>query len=130
MAKKIYKPVDVFVGTRVRARRVELGMSQEKLAHAIGLTFQQVQKYEKGANRIGSSRLMQIANALDVAPTFFFEGVPGPTHKANTKDGSPDYVAEFVSSSDGLALLKAFMRVPKELRRSIVHLVAKIAKHQ
>jgi transcriptional regulator with XRE-family HTH domain len=72
MAKKISKPVDVYVGGRVRARRLELGMSQEKLGNAIGLTFQQVQKYEKGSNRIGSSRLMQIANALKVDPAYFF----------------------------------------------------------
>ena len=130
MAKKISKPVDVYVGGRVRARRLALGMSQEKLGHAIGLTFQQVQKYEKGSNRIGSSRLMQIANALDVSPTYFFEGMPGSASKASSTSNSPDYIAAFISSKDGSALLRAFIRVPKELRRTIVKLVDKIAEHE
>lgn len=130
MAKRIPRPVDVYVGGRVRARRLELGLSQEKIGHAIGLTFQQVQKYEKGSNRIGSSRLMQIANALDVSPTYFFEGAPGSVSKAGSKSNSPDYIAAFVSSKDGAALVRAFTKVPKELRRSIVNLVDKIAEHE
>lgn len=77
MVKKVPQPVDAFVRARVRARRLELGMSQEKLGDAIGLTFQQVHKYEKGSNRIGSSRIMQIAAALDVQPSYFFEKAPG-----------------------------------------------------
>lgn len=76
MAKNFVKPVDAHVGALVRKRRTELGLSQEKLADAIGLTFQQVQKYEKGTNRISSSRLMQIASALDVPPTYFFDKAP------------------------------------------------------
>jgi transcriptional regulator with XRE-family HTH domain len=76
MAKKDIKEVDSHVGALVRDRRMALGMSQTALGEAIGLTFQQVQKYEKGVNRIGSSRLVQIANALKVSPTFFFDGAP------------------------------------------------------
>lgn len=102
-------------------------MSQEKLADAIGLTFQQVQKYEKGTNRMGSSRLQQIANVLQVPVTFFFEGAPGQS-KLDGKAPSPDYVSDFLSTSDGLALTKAFMQIKDaKLRRTIVNVVEEIA---
>ena len=108
-------------------RRMMLGMSQEKLGQALGLTFQQVQKYEKGKNRIASSRLQQMANILEVPVTFFFEGVPGQT-KPDGKALSPNYVSEFLATADGLALTKAFMRIKDaKLRRSIVNLVDDIA---
>jgi transcriptional regulator with XRE-family HTH domain len=127
MAKKIPNPIDKYVGSRVRMRRMMLSMSQEKLADAIGLTFQQVQKYEKGTNRMGSSRLQQIANVLQVPVTFFFEGAPGQP-KLDGKAPSPAYVSDFLATSDGLALTRAFMRLPNaKLRRSIVTLVAEIA---
>src|ERR1700728_862056 len=77
MAKKAPNPIDKHVGSRVRMRRMLMSMSQEKLGNALGLTFQQVQKYEKGTNRIGASRLQQIAGALKVPVAFFFEGAPG-----------------------------------------------------
>ena len=127
MAKKIPNPIDMYVGSRVRMRRILLGMSQGKLADAIGLTFQQVQKYEKGTNRMGSSRLQQIANVLKVPVTFFFEGSPGRS-KLHGKALSPAYVADFLATSDGLALTKAFMRIKNaKLRRNIVNLVEEIA---
>jgi transcriptional regulator with XRE-family HTH domain len=127
MAMKIPKPVDKHVGSRVRMRRLMLGMSQEKLADAIGLTFQQVQKYEKGTNRMGSSRLQQIANVLQVPVTFFFEGGPGQSN-IDGKAPSPAYVSEFLATSDGLALTRAFMRLKNaKLRRSIVNLVEGVA---
>jgi len=108
-------------------RRLMLGMSQEKLADAIGLTFQQVQKYEKGTNRMGSSRLQQIANVLQVPVTFFFEGGPGQSN-IDGKAPSPAYVSEFLATSDGLALTRAFMRLKNaKLRRSIVNLVEGVA---
>jgi transcriptional regulator with XRE-family HTH domain len=108
-----------------------LSMSQEKLGDALGLTFQQVQKYEKGTNRIGASRLQQIANILQVPVAFFFEGAPdlgGPRPLGGKDAPSPTYVADFLATSDGLALTKAFMRIgdPK-LRRRIVDLVEQIA---
>jgi transcriptional regulator with XRE-family HTH domain len=110
MAKKVPKPVDVHVGAKVRARRLEIGMSQEKLGDAIGLTFQQVQKYEKGTNRIGSSRMMQIANSLGVPPTFFFDHAPGANSKADNKKAAPsDFVKDFINSKDGEAIIRAFM---------------------
>ena len=76
MSTKAPNPVDKYVGSRVRMRRIMLGMSQEKLGEALGLTFQQVQKYEKGTNRIGASRLQQISGILQVPVSFFFEGTP------------------------------------------------------
>jgi transcriptional regulator with XRE-family HTH domain len=127
IAKKAPNPTDKHVGARVRMRRMMLSMSQEKLGDALGLTFQQVQKYEKGANRIGASRLQQIANILQVPVAFFFEGAPNVI--AHQADGigeapSPTYVSEFLATSDGLALTKAFMRIKNpKLRRRIVDLV-------
>ena len=130
MIKKVPNPIDKHVGSRVRMRRMMLSMSQEKLGDALGLTFQQVQKYEKGTNRISASRLQQMSNILQVPVPFFFEGaphVPGQ-HKETDESPSPGYVSEFISSSDGLALIKAFMQIKDaKLRRSIVNLVDEIA---
>ena len=127
MAKKIPNPIDKHVGNRVKMRRLMLGMSQEKLGDALGLTFQQVQKYEKGTNRMGSSRLQQISNILKVPVTFFFENVPGQP-KLDGKAPSPVYVSDFLATTDGLALTKAFMQIKDaKLRRCIVNLVEEIA---
>ena len=127
MTEKTPDPVDTHVGSRVRMRRMLLGMSQVKLAGGLGLTFQQVQKYEKGTNRMGSSRLVQIANVLKVPVTFFFEGGPGQS-KLEGKAQSPAFVFDFLATSDGLALTKAFMRIKDaKLRRSIVKTVEVIA---
>ena len=125
--KKTPNPVDRHTGSRVRMRRLMLGMSQTKLAEKIGLTFQQVQKYEKGTNRMGSSRLQQMANILKVPVTFFFEGAPGQLRLDGTAP-SPAYVSDFLATTDGLTLTEAFMRIKDaELRRAIVHLVEDIA---
>ena len=130
MTKKAPNPTDKHVGGRVRMRRMMLGMSQEKLGDALSLTFQQVQKYEKGTNRIGASRLQQIAHSLQVPVAFFFEGAPDLPGNAGTlgEAPSPAYVSDFLATSDGLALTKAFMRIKDaKLRRRIVDLVAQIA---
>src|SRR5437870_7850466 len=122
--KKAPNPIDQHVGRRVRMRRKMLAMSQQKLGAALGLTFQQVQKYEKGANRIGASRLQQIAHILQVPVSFFFEGAPAVSghHPTGISDApSPAYVSDFLATSDGLALTKAFMRIKDtKLRRRIV----------
>jgi transcriptional regulator with XRE-family HTH domain len=114
-------------------RRMMLGMSQEKLGNALGLTFQQVQKYEKGTNRIGASRLQHIARILDVPVAFFFEGapeIPGQTTGRN-ETPSPAYISDFLATSDGLALTKAFTLITEgKLRRRIVDLVEEIAGAQ
>jgi transcriptional regulator with XRE-family HTH domain len=129
MVKKSPNPTDKHVGSRVRMRRMMLGMSQEKLGDALDLTFQQVQKYEKGTNRIGASRLQQISRILQVPVAFFFEGAPhGSESHGSIEAPSPAYVSDFLATSDGLALTKSFMRIkdPK-LRRRIVDLVEQIA---
>ena len=99
MAKKAPNPIDKHVGSRVRMRRMMLGMSQEKLGDALGLTFQQVQKYEKGTNRIGASRLQQISHILQVPVAFFFEGAPhiagAPRADGMDEAPSPAYVSDF-----------------------------------
>jgi transcriptional regulator with XRE-family HTH domain len=130
MAKKAPNPIDKHVGSRVRMRRMILGMSQEKLGDALGLTFQQVQKYEKGTNRIGASRLSQISHILQVPVSFFFEGAPNvPGRSSGMGEApSPAYVSDFLATSDGLALTKAFMRIKNgKLKRRIVDLVEQIA---
>jgi transcriptional regulator with XRE-family HTH domain len=111
-------------------RRMMLNMSQEKLGDALGLTFQQVQKYEKGTNRIGASRLQQIAQILQAPVSFFFEGAPHSlAHGGGMGEApSPAYVADFLATSDGLSLTKAFMRIKSsKMRRRIVDLVEQIA---
>jgi transcriptional regulator with XRE-family HTH domain len=111
-------------------RRMMVGMSQEKLGEACGVTFQQVQKYEKGTNRIGASRLQQISTILGVSVSFFFEGAPGEeAGKAGLSDsGSSAYVVDFLSTTEGLQLNKAFVRIkdPK-VRRRVVDLVATLS---
>ena len=130
MTKKAPNPTDKHVGSRVRMRRMMLGMSQEKLGDALDLTFQQVQKYEKGTNRIGASRLQQIGHFLQVPVSFFFEGAPDVswTTRGLGEAPSPAYVSDFLATADGLALTKAFMRIDdSKLRRRIVDLVEQIA---
>lgn len=128
---KTPNPIDKHVGSRVRMRRMMLSMSQEKLADGLGLTFQQVQKYEKGTNRIGASRLQAIAALLQVPVAFFFEGAPaqqGLPLQAG-EPPSPAYVSDFLATSDGLALTKAFVAISDgKLRRRIVDLVEQIAE--
>lgn len=127
--KKKPNPIDVHVGSRIRLRRNMQGMSQEKLGELLGITFQQIQKYEKGSNRVGASRLQAISSILGVPVAFFFEDAP--------TDGSPtgfgesagtNYVVDFLSSPEGLQLNRAFVRIqdPK-VRRKILDLVKTLA---
>jgi len=131
ITKKTTNPIDKHVGSRVRMRRVLIGMSQERLGDALGLTFQQVQKYEKGINRIGASRLQQISNILGMPIEFFFDGAPSgevrPVEGFNEVSDTP-YVADFLASNEGVQLNRAFLRIrdPK-LRRRVVDLVTAIA---
>ena len=120
-------PIDIHVGSRMRMRRMALGMSQEKLATGLGLTFQQVQKYEKGANRMGSSRLQQAADVLGVAVPFFFEGAGGGLYQPDASVPSPAYIDDFVASEEGLRLAKSFMHLRPAVRRRIVDLVNEVA---
>ena len=128
MAGKKANPVDAHVGSRVRLRRMLLGMSQERLGESMGLTFQQVQKYEKGVNRIGASRLFQISKILDVPVQFFFEEAPytgdGNAARGMAEPDSEAFILEFLNSREGLELNRAFVKIgdPK-VRKSVVDLV-------
>lgn len=127
MAGKKPNPVDQHVGSRVRLRRMLLGMSQERLGESMGLTFQQVQKYEKGVNRIGASRLFQISKILGVPVQFFFEEAPhsdGRRTPGMTEADSEAFILEFLNSREGLELNRAFVKIadPK-VRKSVVDLV-------
>ena len=126
-------PMDVHVGGRVRLRRMLLGMSQEKLGDHLGLTFQQVQKYEKGVNRIGASRLFELARVLGVPVQFFYDEAPSGAVSHGVAPGFAEssgesYVVEFLASREGLELNKAFSRIsdPK-VRRAITDLVKSLA---
>ena len=133
MSTKAPNPVDKYVGSRVRMRRIMLGMSQEKLGEALGLTFQQVQKYEKGTNRVGASRIQQISEILQVPVSFLFEGGPSgiASGEGFSEGSSPAYVSDFLATSEGLALTRAFTRLTDaKLRRSIVELVEQIAARE
>ncbi len=125
--KKKPNPTDIHVGSRVRLRRNMLGMSQEKLGENLGITFQQIQKYEKGTNRVGASRLQAIATILGVPVAFFFEDLPGQETSGNrgfAEDAPTAFAIEFCTSAEGLQLNRAFVRIADaKVRRKIIELV-------
>jgi transcriptional regulator with XRE-family HTH domain len=130
MPREGMHPTDTHVGQRVRMRRLMLGMSQSHVGDALGITFQQLQKYEKGINRISASRLQQIAHVFQVPAAFFFEGAPNVPgeERAQADAPFPKFVSDYLATSDGLNLTKAFMQISNaKLRRSIVNLVEQIA---
>ena len=132
MAKRSPDPVDRHVGARIRMRRLMLKISQTQLGDALGLSFQQLQKYEKGSNRVGASRLQHIASILQVPVSFFFEEVPvNRSEPAQISDApSPESVTAFVSTTDGLKLIRAFTSIKNtNMRRCIVQLVEHIVRH-
>ena len=129
--KKQPNPIDIHVGSRVRLRRMMLSMSQEKLGEHLGITFQQIQKYEKGTNRIGASRLQHIARVLSVPVAFFFEdapGTPGETGSGMAEQKQTTYVVDFLSSNEGIQLNRAFLRIQDaKVRRRIIDLIRALA---
>jgi transcriptional regulator with XRE-family HTH domain len=130
LPKKRANPVDPQVGSRVRLRRTLIGMSQERLGELLGLTFQQVQKYEKGVNRIGAGRLFDLSRILGVPIDYFYENVSaqatGPRGFAENEASPP--VLEFVSSGEGLQLSLAFMRIKEaKVRKRVLDLVKSLA---
>ena len=127
--KKKPNPIDIHVGSRVRLRRTMQGMSQEKLGDALGITFQQIQKYEKGTNRIGASRMQQISSALKVPVSFFFEDAPNVSAASGSTDaGATSYVVDFLSSPEGIQLNRAFVRITNPaIRRKIIDMVRTLA---
>jgi transcriptional regulator with XRE-family HTH domain len=118
--------MDIHVGARMRMRRLMLEMTQEKLAGALQLTFQQVQKYEKGTNRIGAGRLHRIADVLGVPVAFFYEGAAGNGEHA--VDDEVTALAAFLATADGLALNKLAAQLDREMLRSVVNLLEAIVE--
>ena len=117
-------PVDVHVGLRIRLRRKELGVSQEKLAEAIGLTFQQVQKYERAANRVSGSKLYEVARALDTSTAYFFEGLTDDHIRTAAEPGGQTQMQAFLLTAEGVELATTFPRIqPSRVRRRILDLV-------
>jgi len=129
--KKKPNPIDVHVGSRIRFRRNMLGMSQEKLGESLGITFQQIQKYEKGTNRVGASRLQAIASILDVPVSFFFDDAPGGQSGAAqglAEESPTSFVVDFLNSAEGIQLNRAFARISNPVvRRKMIDLVKAIA---
>ncbi len=123
-------PIDIHVGSRVRLRRTLLGMSQEKLGDALGLTFQQIQKYERGANRIGSSRLFKLSQILDVPVSFFFEDMPEEVERANrglAEAPAEPFEADQLSKRETLELVRSYYRISEpKVRKRIFELVKAI----
>ena len=128
MEQKSPNSIDRHIGSRMRARRTMLGMSQEKLAEALGLTFQQVQKYEKGVNRVGAARLLRIANILDVSIDFFFEGIAG-VHPKGFSGSS--VMTEFLTITDSDRLVRSFVGLKDDdARRKVADFVHWLASIQ
>jgi transcriptional regulator with XRE-family HTH domain len=123
-------PTDVYVGSRVRMRRKMLGLSQEKLGEKLGITFQQIQKYEKGTNRVGASRLQAMAGALDVPVSYFFPDST-PAAPGGMQEESAAFMMDFMSTSEGLELSRAFTRIRNnKVRRRLVDLVRALSDDQ
>lgn len=128
-------PIDTHVGSRVRLQRMLRGISQEKLGEKLGLTFQQIQKYEKGVNRIGASRLFELSNVLGVPVQFFYDDAPILEDRGTAQPGfaeappADSYVFEFLNTREGLELNRAFAKISDPAtRRAIIDLVRALAK--
>ena len=137
MPKRSMNPIDAHVGARVRLRRMLVGMSQEKLGEMLGVTFQQVQKYEKGANRIGASRLFEVSQILAVPVQYFFDDLPGEGERpiarpqALADNTEESFVMDFVVSQEGLALNQAYKKIGNtKLRRRVLDLVRAISSEE
>lgn len=122
-------PVDVHVGARLRQRRTLLGMSQEKLAQAFGVSFQQVQKYERGANRISASRLHLLTKILDVPISYFFEGLPASVQDRNAPPAIEAEASDRMASRETLELVRAYYRIKDPtVRKRLVDLVRALGR--
>ncbi len=130
--KKSTGQIDKEIGSRMRMRRMLIGMSQEKLGDMLGLTFQQVQKYEKGTNRISVGRMIDIAHVLGVDIGFFFEGLTGARKAPGfTEPAQPPFVSDFMATQDGHHLMRAFTRIRNaKTRRAIVQLASSLAEEE
>jgi transcriptional regulator with XRE-family HTH domain len=121
-------PIDVYVGDRVRTRRLQINMSQNTLAKRLGLTFQQIEKYEKGANRVGASRLQKISKILGIPASFLFEGAPGPKSQAASAPSLPKELLEIMGTAQGRRLVEAVGRISNtRTRNELARLIEIIA---
>lgn len=130
--RRAANPVDVHVGARLRLRRLELGVSQEKLGEALGLTFQQVQKYEKGSNRIGASRLYAISRILETPVSYFFEGLPDPEDGVGGVQSAPSVdLSALVRTPEAIELNRSFAKIEDPAtRRRLADLVRSVAGYE
>jgi transcriptional regulator with XRE-family HTH domain len=129
-AERHPNPIDLHVGARIRMRRKILGVSQERLAEDLGLTFQQIQKYERGANRVSASKLYEIAKSLQSSVAYFFEGLADTTNEG-VAEGSEPFVHDFLMTSEGLELAALFPRITRpKVRRRILELVRSMAEEE
>lgn len=128
--KKKPNPIDIHVGARIKLKRTMNGLSQEKLADQLGITFQQVQKYEKASNRIGASRLKEIADFLGVPVGFFYEGL-SPVRQGFAEEGSAAFVTDFLATSEGLELNRSFLKIKDpQVRKRILDLVRTLSSDE
>lgn len=128
--EKTPSPIDVYVGSRIRSRRTLIGYSQEKLGSSLGVTFQQIQKYERGANRVGSSRLYNIAQALDVPISFFFDDYSDEINEGEKQQNQKHLSIDIMSSKETLKLLRNYYSIDDELvRKKIFDLIHSLKKH-
>ena len=126
MIKKSPNAIDVHVGSRIRLRRTMLGMSQERLGEGLGITFQQVQKYEKGTNRVGASRLQNIAGLLSAPISFFFEGSPGPIVEGD--DAASETISQIMHSKECFTLARHFVAIEdKKVQQKVLALVKSLS---
>jgi transcriptional regulator with XRE-family HTH domain len=126
--KKAPKPTDRHVGRRIRVRRRALGISQTALGEAVGVTFQQIQKYENGTNRIGAGRLQEIADALECEPAWFFQDRPGsPRVKPDAAQCADPELSAFLADAHASDMVRRFVRLPPRIKRAIAYLIAAIA---
>ena len=122
-------PTDIYVGSRVRMRRKMLGLSQEKLGEKLGITFQQIQKYEKGTNRVGASRLQAMAGALEVPVSYFFPDATASAENPGMQEEGAGFMMDLMSTSEGLELSRAFVRIGNaKVRRKLVDLARALAE--
>ena len=131
MPARLANPTDAYVGSRLRLLRTKQNITQQGIAERLGISFQQLQKYEKGINRIGASRLQHLSQIFDVSVDFFFDGAPrlaGSVLK-NRQAPSMDYVDDFLAGAEGKALARAFLQIKDPtVRRSVVHMVEALAQ--
>jgi transcriptional regulator with XRE-family HTH domain len=130
MPLKPPNPVDIHVGKRIRLRRIERQMSRATLGGFLGLTHQQIEKYERGVNRVGASRIQEICNVLEISPSFLFEDAPGAVSISPGSAALPHYLMDVMATAEGVRFVEAFGRIKDpDMRQALARLVTVIAKN-